>query len=78
MAQMDLKIKMNERDSSGIGDMISALRDFVENEPTVTIKEFQEVAEEPQSMEVRKKVLDDLMKARTNEKSKEDEKVQGE
>lgn len=74
----DLKIKMNERDSSGIGDMISALRDFVENEPTVTIKEFQEVAEEPQSMEVRKKVLDDLMKARTNEKSKEDEKVQGE
>ena len=41
-------------------------------------KDFQEVAEDPQSIEARKKVLEDLMRAKTNEKSQENDFIQGE
>ncbi|MBR2588614.1 MAG: hypothetical protein IKD77_05375 [Bacilli bacterium] len=78
-SQIDnIKRKMKERDSNEIGDMISAIRGIIENESSATIKDFQGVAEEPQSIEARKKVLDDLINARKNEKSKDDDKVKGE
>ena len=59
-------------------NLFNAIRNSVDNETYYSIKDFQEVAEDPQSIEARKKVLEDLMKAKTNEKTQENDFVQGE